>query len=234
MRPSIDIFLIVDHSDSTKMIIDSLNEAIRTMIIALNDSFELMGVAKYLTLIQFNHRADILLETVPVEDIDPDSIRLTSSGATNTGAALLKALKIGTDRYETFKNNGDEIWHPIYFLFTDGYPDAGREATREEDEEVERVYRLAARKIKELENARQLVFVAGGFFDETLHGGRTVRANMDKLLELTTHRDRVIELPNGSAKTLKKFFSDLIPQTVVNTITNGRRAIDCAFLSEED
>lgn len=227
MRPKIDVFLIVDHSLSTKNIIDTINRAIRKMLDELRFSPYLSGVDKYLTIIQFNHHSEILVETTLVENVDPNRINLVSSGATDTGSAILKALDIGTRRYQYWREEGEESWHPLYFLFTDGYPDAGQEASREEDIAVERAYAEAAREIKRLENSRKLLFVAGGFCS----GRSRTGANMEKLRELTGYERHVIEIPDDNIDKLSKFFSDIIPITVIHTVTSSKAQLEDAFLS---
>lgn len=227
MRPKIDVFLIVDHSLSTMNIIDTINRAIKKMLEELRFSPYLSGVDKYLTIIQYNHHSEAIVETTLVENVDPGKINLTSAGATDTGSAILKALNIGSRRYQYWREEGEESWHPLYFLFTDGYPDAGQEASREEEIAVERAYTEAAMEIKRLENSGKLLFVAGGFCSRKSRNG----ANMDKLRELTNYDKHVIEIPDDKIDKLSKFFSDIIPITVIHTVTSSKAQLEDAFLS---
>lgn len=227
MRPKIDVFLIVDHSLSTMNIIDTINIAIKKMLVELRKSPYLSGVDKYLTVIQFNHHSEVIIETTLVENIDPNMINLKSAGATDTGSAILKALNIGSKRYQYWREEGEESWHPLYFLFTDGYPDAGQEATYEEEIAVNNAYRDAAIEIKRLENSGKLLFVAGGFCSRKSKNG----ANIEKLKELTTFEKHVIEIPDDRIEKLSKFFSDIIPITVIHTVTSSKSQLEDAFLS---
>ena len=223
MKPNIDVFLIVDHSSSTRNIIDNINEAIRTMISRLRTSPYLSGVNVFLTFIQFNHRYEILCQCELIDNIDPSRLTLTSSGATDPGSAILKAIEIGGQRYESWRSTGEESFHPLYYFFTDGYPDAGKGATQEEIDAVNAAYVAASNSVKDLELNKKALFIAAGFQSDR------AKANMERLNQLTTRPDHIICISNNNVNMLEKFFSELIPRTVTGTITKTKKQIEDAF-----
>lgn len=232
MRPTIDIYLIVDRSSSTKNIIGYINNAIKTVVKKLRSMPELNGVDKTLSLIQYNHKPDIVLDTVRLDTVDLDGIKLFSEGATDTGAALLKAFEMDLKNRQERIEEGTEMWRPLFFLFTDGYPDAGKNASEESIEAVEKNYSAAAEKIKEGERSRSLVFIAAGFFNED--SDYVVKANLSKLRELTDNSGNVVEVAGGSCEDFADIFCELIPTGVINSITNGESAIDFAFFKAKN
>ena len=223
MRPNIDVFLIVDHSSSTQSIIGNINAAISDMVTRLRTSPYLSGVNVYLTLIQFNHRYEILTQCELIDRVDPSRLLISSSGATDPGPAILKAIEIGSQRYESWRAEGEESFHPLYYFFTDGYPDAGKGATQEEIDAVNEAYASACNSVRNLELTQKALFIAAGFQSER------AMANMERLRQLTTRPDRIICISQNNVGMLEKFFSELIPRTVTGTITRTQAQIDGAF-----
>ncbi len=223
MKPNIDVFLIVDHSSSTQGIIDNINSAISNMVGRLRTSPYLSGVNVYLTFIQFNHRYEILTECELIDDVDISRLALTSSGATDPGPAILRAIEIGSRRYAAWREEGEESFHPLYYYFTDGYPDAGKGATQEEIDAVNAAYAAACNSVRDLELNHKALFVAAGFQSER------AMANRERLNQLTIHPDRIVSISGNNVGMLEKFFSELIPRTVTGTITRTQAQIDGAF-----
>lgn len=223
MKPNIDVFLIVDHSSSTQPIIGNINTAISNMIGKLRNSPYLSGVNVFLTFIQFNHRYEILTQCELIDKIDMTRLSLTSSGATDPGPAILKAIEIGSQRYENWRAEGEESFHPLYYFFTDGYPDAGKGATQEEIDAVNSAYAAACNSVRDLEINQKALFIAAGFRSER------AMANMERLSQLTTRPDHIVSISCHDVGMLEKFFSDLIPRTVTGTITKTQAQIDGAF-----
>ena len=223
MKPNIDVFLIVDHSSSTQPIIGNINTAISNMIGRLRTSPYLSGVNVYLTFIQFNHRYEILTQCELIDNIDVSRLALTSSGATDPGPAILKAIEIGSRRYENWRAEGEESFHPLYYFFTDGYPDAGKGATQEEIDAVNSAYASACNSVRDLELHQKALFIAAGFRSER------AMANMERLSQLTTRPDHIVSISYHDVGMLEKFFSELIPRTVTGTITRTQAQIDGAF-----
>ena len=223
MKPNIDVFLIVDHSSSTRGIIDTINTAISNMVSRLRTSPYLSGVNVYLTFIQFNHHYEVLAQCELIDTIDVSRLTLTSAGATDPGPAILKAIEIGSQRYETWREEGEESFHPLYYYFTDGYPDAGKGATQEEIDAVNAAYAAACNSVRDLEINHKALFVAAGFQSER------AMANMERLGQLTIHPDHIVGISGDSVGMLEKFFSELIPRTVTGTITRTQAQIDGAF-----
>lgn len=223
MKPNIDVFLIVDHSSSTQPIIGNINTAISNMIGRLRTSPYLSGVNVFLTFIQFNHRYEILSQCELIDNIDISRLSLTSSGATDPGPAILKAIEIGSQRYESWRADGEESFHPLYYFFTDGYPDAGKGATQEEIDAVNTAYASACNSVRDLEIHQKALFIAAGFRSER------AMANMERLSQLTTRPDHIVSISYNDIGMLEKFFSELIPRTVTGTITKTQAQIDSAF-----
>ena len=223
MKPNIDVFLIVDHSSSTQPIIGNINTAISNMIGRLRNSPYLSGVNVFLTFIQFNHRYEILTQCELIDKIDISRLSLTSSGATDPGPAILKAIEIGSQRYENWRAEGEESFHPLYYFFTDGYPDAGKGATQEEIDAVNSAYAAACNSVRDLEINQKALFIAAGFRSER------AMANMERLSQLTTRPDHIVSISYHDVGMLEKFFSELIPRTVTGTITKTQAQIDGAF-----
>ena len=223
MRPNIDVFLIVDHSSSTQSIIGNINAAISDMVTRLRPSPYLSGVNVFLPLIQFNHRYEILTQCELIDRVDPSRLLISSAGATDPGPAILKAIEIGSQRYEAWRAEGEESFHPLYYFFTDGYPDAGKGATQEEIDAVNAAYASACNSVRNLELTDKALFIAAGFQSER------AMANMERLRQLTTRPDRIICISQNDVGKLEKFFSELIPRTVTGTITRTQAQIDGAF-----
>ena len=223
MKPNIDVFLIVDHSSSTQAIIGNINTAISNMIGRLRTSPYLSGINVYLTFIQFNHRYEILTQCELIDRIDPSRLAIASSGATDPGPAILKAIEIGSARYEQWRAEGEESFHPLYYFFTDGYPDAGKGATQEEIDAVDAAYAAACNSVRDLELNHKALFIAAGFQSER------AMANMERLRQLTIRPDHIVCISNNDVGMLERFFSELIPRTVTGTITRTQAQIDGAF-----
>lgn len=225
MRPNLDVFLIVDRSKSTEAILPTVNSAVSAMVRELRSSPYLSGVEVYLTFIQFNHRFEILAESQPIRTLDPNTVMIREScGATDPGPAILRAIEIGTQRYYRWREGGEEAFHPLYYFFTDGYPDAGKGATEQEQRDVAIAYKEAARAIRSLESERKALFVAAGF--QNMNFG----ANMDKLHELVSDRNHVIPISHNNMDMLSRFFNELIPKTVAGSVTGTESQMKNAFL----
>ena len=228
MKPNIDVFLIVDHSSSTRHIIGNINEAIRTMCFRLRTSPYLSGVNVSLTFIRFNHDYEVLTQCEPIGTVDPSRLTLTSSGATDPGRAILKAIELGTQRYSAWATAGEESFHPLYFFFTDGYPDAGKGAMPQEIDTVDFAYAAACSSVREMELNKKGVFVAVGF------QGGLAQANMGCLHRLTVYDKHCICIDNNNVGKLEEFFTELIPHTVVAAVTDPSIQIDDGFMNFQE
>lgn len=168
-------------------------------------------------VIQFATEPEVTAEFVKLADLPEDALTITQArGCTDTGKALLLALDMLEHRKDECKDKGEEYFQPLLFLLTDGFPDPGK-LTRPEDQEAHAVavndyeerYACAAKRIRKMEAAGRLIFVAGGItLDDEL------RADMDKLRELSAIPERVVELNcSGNLDSLSKFFELILEAT---------------------
>lgn len=190
----------------------SASEAVRKMkeLVLYRDMTEVL-------VIQFSTEPEVTAEFVPLADLSEQALTITQArGCTDTGKALLLALDMLDRRKAECKEKGEEYFQPLLFLLTDGYPDPGNPVRKEDVEPHARAvkayeerYAQAARRIKAMEEADKLVFVAGGItVDDEL------RADMDKLRELTGKTERVVELDcSGNLDSLSGFFELVLKAT---------------------
>lgn len=219
----IELYLLVDHSGSTRDFIDQINKSIRNMIESLkrhHEYGELMGYEVRFIFIPFNHGYEIK-EYQKIDDIATDTISLEACGATDIGTPIIKATAMALENYRKFKLKGIPMLHPIIFLFTDGVPDAGIGRTDAEQAKYDRQFEKAAKEIKESEDEK-LSFVACSF-QGTEVGSTCYRQNTEKIKTLTNHPKRVIEISkyksseNPIADFFEKYLIDLFIATTQTT-----------------
>lgn len=162
---------------------------------------------------------------------DSDELDIKKSyGCTNTGRAIMTALQaVDEQKTEWRKNRAENVFQPLMFLLTDGYPDAGLGASEEEKAAVERAYRNAAEEIQRREkedgNGRaKITFAAAG-----VQRRNGCSANIPRLKELTSYADHVVAVTDdadGSVDVagLSQFF-DVI-YTATTTTVNGKTDTD--------
>jgi uncharacterized protein YegL len=97
-------------------------------------------------IITFGGKVALIQDFVTIDHFTPS--KLETEGNTPMGQAIEKALDLLESRKETYKNNGIQYYRPWVFLITDGAPTDN--------------WQLAAKRLKDAEAQRRLLFFAVG------------------------------------------------------------------------
>lgn len=230
-RKHLPLVLLIDISKSTEDIRELINKCQKQMLRAMMEDLTLQGCV-YLYILHFNGACEPVVEFELLDSLaargalndDSDELDIKESyGCTNTGRAIMTALQaVDEQKTEWRKNRAENVYQPLMFLLTDGYPDAGLGASEEEKEAVERAYRNAAEEIQRREkkdgNGRaKITFAAAG-----IQRRNGCSANIPRLKELTSYADHVVAVTDdadGSVDVagLSKFF-DMIYLATTTTV----------------
>lgn len=233
-RSHLPLVLLIDISKSTEDIRELINKCQKQMLRAMMEDLTLQGCV-YLYILHFNGACEPAVEFELLDSLaargalndDSDELDIKKSyGCTNTGRAIMTALQaVDEQKTEWRKNRAENVFQPLMFLLTDGYPDAGLGASEEEKEAVERAYRNAAEEIQRREkkddNGRaKITFAAAG-----VQRRNGCSANIPRLKELTSYADHVVAVTDdadGSVDVagLSQFF-DMIYLATTTTV-NGK------------
>ena len=236
------VCVLIDRSKSVESydgrVMNGINCCAEGVVEKMKKQVEFRKMTEML-VIQFDTKPEVTADFVKLDDLDPQAVTIAQAkGCTDTGAALLRALDMLDKKKQECKDEGEEYIQPLLFLITDGAPDPGKisdESQREAHSfavrEYGERYRKAAARIKEMEEADKLVFVAGGItVDEE------IAADIGKLRELTNYPNRVVELDcSGDLSRLEGFFDVVLAATaappntspideLVKNIARGKRA----------
>lgn len=201
-KKHLPIAILIDCSESVQDIQTLLNRSIRKMVQELNKRAELRQYVELL-VVHYNDIFRVPAKFEPVSSIHPGQLDIRScEGTTYTGMAILKTLQMLQEQKMIYDGRQEKCTMPLMFLFTDGYPDAGNGAPREDVEQVARDYQDAAALIRELEAEGELYFCAAGIQRKDGFG-----ADMEMLRKLSDHRDRIVQVigdENGD-ETISRF-----------------------------
>lgn len=213
LKKKLDIGVVTDASESLKGNSDNINGALKNMIRSIKTSEDLHGYEVFFTIIPFSSKIDEknAIEFQPIDKVRADAINLEFAGQTNPGPAIEKFIDKAMARYEEWKENSVECCHPQLFFFTDGNPYPF--------EKYHAPYVAAAEKVKAYE-ANKKLFVAGAGFGA---------ANLDNIRLLTNHPNRVLKINGTNVDKLTEFFREIIPMTIVHSVTEEIDAIDRMF-----
>ncbi len=225
-----DFVLLIDKSGSTKDIIGKIQSAMITIVnILTNNKDTLNGVNTYLSIILFDGEQQkivdkvLLINTIDakkegskagLQGVDIKTLKWEAGSFTDTGTALCDAISEYYDgRYDQWRVEGVEKYHPYFCLISDGYPDGGTSETmteqekKQRQEKVEETYRIAANRIKKLEKEGKLIFTAISVDHQD---------NVNKLRELTNDPNRVIhfDTTKNDCAEFEKTLEDLIQGTI--------------------
>ena len=210
-RIHLPVSLVIDKSASTERIRDTITTCTQNLIEKFREDIVLRGIVE-VQIVYFSGQYQPA-EFHPLNEITPESLVMPKSfGTTNTGAALLYALRRLDEKKAEWQNAGEEYFQPYLFLLTDGYPTAGEGAPPDVKEDVRINYENAAKRIRkaESEDEKKLVFIAAGIHDE--EGG--YEADMEKLRELSAHHERIISVKHGENwNSIEKFFDLMYEMT---------------------
>lgn len=207
------VAILIDKSKSTTYIRAGLNRYANEAMRRMKENTEYRNVTEILA-IQFDTEPQVTAEFTRLDQTPSNALTITESkGCTDTGKALLLALELLDRKKEACREDGETYYQPVCFLLTDGNPDPGRDAPEHAVRDYERRYAEAAAQIRQREQENKLTFIAAG-----LNVPNEKNPNMDKLRELSTHPERIVELDasDGNLKDIEKFF-----EVVVNA-TNAR------------
>lgn len=95
-------------------------------LVRMLDKDELRDIV-HLSLIVFDDEEEIILDQVPVAEIDVDRLAaklstIQPSGATGLGKAVLKAIELANGVKDQMKASGCSYFQPIVAVFSDGMP----------------------------------------------------------------------------------------------------------------
>lgn len=214
-RVHLPVALIIDKSESTGDIRGLLNHCILKLIYSMKQETTFINVVDLL-VIHYSSDHEVIANFTPLECVDPSDLMIKESkGFTHTGGALLHALQELDEKKFEWKNRAEKYYQPLFFLLTDGYPDAGVGAPSKVKAYVQDAYLRAAQEIKKREAEEKLVFIAAGI--EQKNG---VRADMKKLRELSNFPDRIIPVREaGNINEIERFFH-LIYESTNATFSN--------------
>lgn len=210
------VAIIVDHSSSTEDIRELLNSCSKNLIQSMKKEVTFHGVVQLLVIL-YNHNYQTIVDFQPLESVADNALYIEkSTGATNTGKALLHALERLDEKKVQWKRAGEEYYQPLMFLLTDGYPDPGKGASDELREQVEQAYQAAANRIRSKESSDKIVFAAAGI--EQKNG---YHANMARLRELSSFSDRIITVTDADTgvNQIEQFYN-LIKVATSATLAN--------------
>lgn len=213
----IPVAILIDRSASMSDVLDIINSCMSGLIRELKSELLFKGQKVLLLVVSFNHKFKILLDFEELDNIDASSLSIEeASGATDPGLVLLNVLERLDSKKAEWKEQSVAYCQPFVYLFTDGYPDAGTNASDADRAAVTERYNAAAKWIREKESAQdgkeKIVFIAAG-----LQRKKGASANIEMLRELTTHPDHVITISedNSSMRGISKFF-ELIKTATLN------------------
>lgn len=232
----VPLVLLIDISGSTEDIRELINKCQKKMLQEMMKDVTLQGCV-YLYILHFNGVCEPVVEFELLDslaargalDDDSDVLDIKESyGCTNTGRAIMTALQ-AVDSQKNEWRKTDNVYQPLMFLLTDGYPDAGQGATEKEKKAVELAYRDAAEEIQRREKKddhgrAKITFAAAG-----VQRRNGCSANIPRLKELTRYESHVIVVTDdegGSVDVagLSEFFSMIY--TATETTVNGETETD--------
>lgn len=206
----IPIAILVDYSSSTKDIREILNSSSRQMLQSMKQEVTFANSVKLLVVL-YNHGRKTIVDLQTLEEVSDNALYIEkSTGATDTGSAILYALERLDEQKAQWKQAAQDYYQPLVFLMTDGYPDAGLNASEEDKARVEQAYQAAAAAIKSKEANGKIVFVAAG-----VQRKNGASANMKRLCELTSHPDRVLTLSDddNAGNRISTFYNLILKAT---------------------
>ena len=203
----IPLGIVCDISSSMADVQEVVNKLLKDLIIQLKNS-STFGKSVDLLIMFYNGDTDVRVNFEKLEDVNVNSITIVkTTGYTDTGKALLEALRLLGEKKKEYQSNIVEYYQPNLFLITDGYPCAWQGAPDEEYVKINRKYELAAEEIQRMVNNNKLVFAAAGI--QRKNGSS---ANMKRLRELSPYVVCVSEEFNDMKK-IETFFK-LISMTM--------------------
>ena len=224
------VALVIDRSKSTEDIRVCMNRCARDLLAKLqanedyNRNIELL-VVFFNGDIYRGENHDAPPQFKPLTLVTPEDVTMPKSGGyTHTGKALYYALEELDQRKSEWRKKGQDYYQPMLFLMTDGYPSPGVNAPPEKEKEVADMYREAGDRIKSLEKAKKLIFVAAG-----IQAGRLYEADMDKLRELSDkeHWNQIVKISEDAEKgvhEMEKFFQ-VIYEATSNAVQQNQTPI---------
>lgn len=207
MKKKIDICLVVDRSGSLSAVGSMINGALVSTLKKIKEEPYLSGCDVYFTLVSFADDMTKNVDFVPIGNVSESSLNLKYDGQTNPAPALEYTVDKAYQRYYAWKDNGEEVFHPLIFFFTDGAPYPVDKYMPE--------YKKIAKKIAGL-NGEKLLFVCAGYGS----------ANVENLEIATNNKNLVIPMTGDRVDRLAKFFSEIIPKTVTIVSKAGENYIN--------
>ena len=194
MKKHIPIALVIDKSNSTEDIRESMDLYAKKLLQQMKDDKVFKGVVELLIVFYDNdiyHKNNEEPSFRTLDEITAQDIAFpASSYATDTGKALLYALDKLEEKKVLLRGSGELYFQPMLFLLTDGYPDPGEHAPERVIREYMARYRRAAKEIHDQEKKGKLTFIAAGIQIED----SPYRADMRKLRELSAYPQRALKV----------------------------------------
>lgn len=209
-KTHLPVALVIDTSASTDDIRELLNRCSFQLIQSLKRELVFKRIVELLVIF-FNSDYQDVLYFKPLEMVDEHELDIVESrGFTATGRAILHALECLDKKEMEWKQKGEKYYQPLFFLLTDGYPDAGVGAPPTVVEKIEETYALAAQQIKEKEEKDKIIFIAAGIQQKN-----GCNANMGKLKELSSHPERILRVTDqlDSLNSIEKFYQLIYKST---------------------
>ena len=117
----VPVVLLMDVSGSMKSLIPELNSALNQFIESVKANIVAAKSAE-VSIVAFDYDVIVKQEFETIEKISNVPKLEARGGATFTGCALMKALKMCQERKEYYQDNGYDYYQPWLVLMTDGMP----------------------------------------------------------------------------------------------------------------
>lgn len=220
LKAVVPVVILVDCSYSVKDIRPLIIRNLRTLLQVLK-GHKLFADGKgkvLLTLVYFNHRYRVVIDTEDIMNISEEDITFEATGATNPGKALADAIDKVKTYYDKNKREMPALKHPLLFLFTDGRPDAGVNATAAEHRQMEESYKAACESIRGMQIKTDKEDRKLGVAAVCYNPGISVKAHRkdyETLCRLSPLPEQNIYDAGYNKNSLERFFTDLIPQMII-------------------
>lgn len=209
-KAHLPVVLMLDRSGSTQDIRALLNQCSRRLLQSMKEEIVFRGIVELLVIL-YSSDYQTAVDFKSLEQVQEYELDIPESrGFTETGRALLYALKRLDEKKAEWKTKGERYYQPLLFLLTDGYPDAGLNAPPAVEEAVQRTYAAAAAEIRRREQEKKLVFLAAGIQQKN-----GIHADMERLRELTSYPERVFCVTDaeGSVNHIGAFYQLIYEST---------------------
>lgn len=229
-RPVQPVILMVDCSVSSAAYRKYVNEALRALILRLQNESDLYNKDVYISLVLFNHTYEIIwdfeyIKDIPVSSNEDDFTPIKSCfGSTDIGNAVKSAIEMGQNQCRFLKEERLMDFMPRYFLFSDMVNNPGVDGSPESMRsypsryrKIQELFDIIAASVKKLEENQMFPFVICQL-DEREDDGYTLHIGTANSKALTTPESIFHINGNFSTKEIYNRIIHFFTQTVYRSI----------------